>query len=180
MTDTVLRRLGVADLARLVALERAHSRPWTGDQLETLLTDGAVCVLGVEAGGRLAGHAVVARLPFDAELQAMLVAPLMRRRGLAASLLTAVIDQALRWESERLLLEVRASNSGAIALYRKAGFEEDGRRRGYYPALAAPDLDATPEPRVGGAVMSSGAGPEHVSGAGAGREDALLMSRRVL
>ncbi|MCE9681414.1 GNAT family N-acetyltransferase [Halomonas alkalisoli] len=186
MTDTVLRRLGVADLARLVALERTHSRPWTRDQLETLLTDGAVCVLGVEAEGQLAGHAVVARLPFDAELQAMLVAPLMRRRGLAASLLAAVIDQALRWESERLLLEVRASNSGAVALYRKAGFDEDGRRRGYYPALESPalknpDLKSKAEPQAGGGVATlRGVGPGGAPSAGAEREDAILMSRRLL
>ncbi|AMD02066.1 MULTISPECIES: GNAT family N-acetyltransferase [Halomonas] len=186
MIESVLRRLGVADLERLVALERTRPRPWGRDQLETLLTDEAVCVLGVEAEGQLAGHAVVARLPFEAELQAMLVAPPMRRRGLAASLLTAVIDQALRWESERLLLEVRESNAGAIALYRQAGFDEDGRRRGYYPALSlpgleSPDHDAIAQPPAGGrAVMPSGSGPEGTSGAGAGREDAILMSRRLL
>lgn len=179
MTDGVLRRLGVADLERLVALERARPRPWTRDQFETLLTDEAVCVLGVEAEGQLAGHAVVARLPFEAELQAMLVAPHLRRRGLAASLLTAVIDQALRWESERLLLEVRASNSGAVALYRRSGFDEDGRRRGYYPALETPDLDTAAGPLAsGGVAMPSGAG-EVSSNAGAGREDAILMSRRL-
>lgn len=191
MTEGVFRRLGVADLERLVVLERARPSPWTRDQLETILTDEAVCVLGVEVEGRLAGHAVVARQPFEAELQAMLVAPNMRRRGLAASLLTAVIDQALRWESERLLLEVRANNSGAIALYRQAGFCEDGRRRGYYPALQSPALE-TPvlknpvlktraEPRAGGGVATlGGVGPGGAPSAGAEREDAILMSRRLL
>ena len=180
MTERVLRRLGVADLDRLVSLERTRPRPWTRDQLETILTDEAACVLGVEAEGLLAGHAVVARLPFEAELQAMLVAPPMRRRGLAVSLLTAVIDQALRWESERLLLEVRASNAGAIALYRQAGFDEDGRRRGYYPALELTDLESPESLACGGIVRSARTGPEGLSSAGACREDALLMSRRLL
>ncbi|RCV89121.1 GNAT family N-acetyltransferase [Billgrantia montanilacus] len=181
MTEGVFRRLGVADLERLVVLERARPRPWTRDQLETILTDEAVCVLGVEVEGRLAGHAVVARQPFEAELQAMLVAPNMRRRGLATSLLTAVIDQTLRWESERLLLEVRASNSGAIALYRQAGFCEDGRRRGYYPALESPALKTRAEPQAGGGVATwGGVGPGGAPSAGAEREDAILMSRRLL
>lgn len=185
MTEQVLRRLGMADLERLVALEQARPRAWRRNRLEALLTDEAVCVLGVEAEGQLAGHAVVARLPFEAELQAMLVAPLMRRRGLATSLLTAVIDQALRWESERLLLEVRASNAGAVALYRQAGFDEDGRRRGYYPALApsvleTTDLDTAAEPLVRReVVMPAGTGGASLN-AGADREDAILMSRRLL
>ncbi|RDB44869.1 GNAT family N-acetyltransferase [Halomonas sp. DQ26W] len=183
MTEGVFRRLGIADLTRLVVLEQARPRPWTRSQLEKILTDETVCVLGVEVEGQLAGHAVAARLPFETELQAMLVAPAMRRRGLATSLLTVVIDQALRWESERLLLEVRASNSGAIALYRKAGFDEDGRRRGYYPGLETSASASAPaaEPRAGGGVAKlTGAGPGVASSAGAGREDALLMSRRLL
>ncbi|PMR76227.1 ribosomal protein S18-alanine N-acetyltransferase [Billgrantia endophytica] len=160
MPDGILRRLGIADLECLVRLERAQSHPWTRGQLETTLTDGSVCVLGIESGGELSGHAVVARLPFEAELQAMLVAPDKRRRGLAARLLVAVIEQARRWGSERLLLEVRASNRAAIGLYRSTGFEEDGRRRAYYPAIPG-------EP----------AGPGR--GTGAPREDAVLMSRRL-
>lgn len=145
----MVRRLAADDLAALAALERqAPSSPWTRDMLARALADIDTRVLGIEAGGRLVGHAIVVRLPFEAELQALLVAPGHRRRGLAGELLGAVIEQARRWESERLLLEVRAGNGGAIALYRRAGFNEDGCRRGYYP------------PRE----------------AGEGREDAVLMS----
>src|SRR5690554_8069456 len=89
----------------------------------------------MELADELVAYAVVARLPFDAELQAMLVAPEWRRQGLGASLLQAVIDQAQQWRSERLLLEVRAGNAGALELYRRAGFVEEGRHRCYYPLL---------------------------------------------
>jgi ribosomal-protein-alanine N-acetyltransferase len=81
------------------------------------------------------------------------VAPAMRRRGLAAALLKAVLEQCRHWGSERVLLEVRAGNAPAIGLYRRAGFREDGRRRGYYPPLQDP--------------------------ADTGREDAVLMSHRL-
>ncbi|MCH4561885.1 GNAT family N-acetyltransferase [Halomonas sp. EGI 63088] len=145
----MLRRLAADDLAALAALERqAASPPRSRGMLAQTLADIDTRVVGIEARGRLVGHAIVARLPFEAELQALLVAPDHRRRGLAGELLGAVIEQARRWQSERLLLEVRAGNGGAIALYRRAGFTEDGRRRGYYP------------PRE----------------AGEGREDAVLMS----
>ncbi|MDN3557659.1 GNAT family N-acetyltransferase [Halomonas maura] len=148
MPERRLRRLTGADLAALVALERAgQARPWPTARLEAALASAEHAVLGLEAGG-LIGHAVVARQPFDAELEAILVAPAHRGGGLAAQLLCGVIAQARGWGSERLLLEVRASNAPAIALYRRAGLVEDGRRHGYYPPLA-----------------------------GTRREDALLMSR---
>ncbi|UYG08144.1 GNAT family N-acetyltransferase [Halomonas sp. M4R1S46] len=149
MTERRLRRLTGADLAGLVALERAGQvRPWPAARLEAALASADHAVIGLEEAGLLVGHAVVARQPFDAELEAILVAPARRGCGLAAELLRGVIAQARGWGSERLLLEVRASNAPAIALYRRAGLVEDGRRRGYYPPLA-----------------------------GAAREDALLMSR---
>ncbi len=157
MREASIRRLGVADLAPLAMLERGQPRPWMVGQLEAALTTADGCVLGAEYGGALVGHAVVMRLPFEAELQAMLVAPVMRRYGLGTQLLEAARKQARRWGSERLLLEVRAGNAPAIALYRRCGFSEDGRRRGYYPLLVS----------VAGEV-----------GAGAKREDAILMSRR--
>lgn len=153
MTEGEVRRLSLGDLERLVALERQQPRHWSADQLQAALQDRDCCVFGIEVGEALVGHAVVARLPYEAELQAMLVVPAMRRRGLAAALLMAVVEQCRRWSSERLLLEVRAGNVAAIALYRRAGFSEDGRRRGYYPPL------------------------EEM--AGANREDAVLMSRRL-
>lgn len=153
MTEVGIRRLEAADLERLAALERCQARPWSHDQLEAVLNDTGCCVLGAEAAGQLVGHAVVARLPFEAELQAMLVTPDMRRRGLAAALLDAVLEQCRHWDSERVLLEVRAGNAPAISLYRRAGFSEDGRRRGYYPPIE-------------GVADTS-------------REDAILMSRRL-
>lgn len=133
MTEPRLRRLGESDLATLAALGAEQSQPWSTTQLREVLASPTDCVIGCEAGQALVGHAVVARLPFEAELQALLVAPAWRRRGLAERLLAAVIDQARQWGGERLLLEVRASNAAALALYRRTGFVEDGRRRGYYP-----------------------------------------------
>ncbi|MFG6159024.1 ribosomal protein S18-alanine N-acetyltransferase [Halomonas sp. 1390] len=137
LAEATLRPLGIDDLAALTALEQAgQGDPWTPRQLEAALADPEARVIGVEQDERLVGHAVVVRLPFDAELQAILVAGDQRRQGLAGRLLEAVIETARGWGVERLLLEVRASNAPATGLYRRAGFNEDGRRRGYYPPLA--------------------------------------------
>ncbi len=168
----MLVRLTEADLPSVVALEEAQGWPMGGSEssLGASLADPAAAVFGLmerdapaEQGG-LVGYAVAARLPFEAELQALLVDETRRGQGLARQLLAAVVDQARDWGSERLLLEVRAGNAAAIALYRRAGFQEDGLRRGYYPPLpgAGHSPETTPH-RQGGA-------------ADAAREDALLMS----
>jgi putative ribosomal-protein-alanine acetyltransferase, rimI-like protein len=47
-------------------------------------------------------------------------------------LLNALLDAAAERECEAVLLEVRASNDGAIALYKEAGFKALAKRRGYY------------------------------------------------
>lgn len=135
MAERRLRRLDEADAATLEALETTQPPALRSRQLLAALNDPATLVLGVESEGVLVGHAVVARLPFDAELQALLVAPDWRRRGVAVLMLDAVIDQAHAWGSERLLLEVREGNAPARALYARAGFVEDGRRCAYYPPL---------------------------------------------
>ncbi len=155
MAEPWLARLDAEWLDAVERVERAgQAHPWSRVQLMGALTDVQGSVWGIgegeRAGSGLRGFAVLSRQPFDAELQAITVAPQARRRGLAARLMTALLDEAKEWGSERLLLEVRASNLAALALYRRAGFGDDGVRRGYYPPPA-------------------GRGP-------GAREDALLLS----
>ncbi len=151
-----VRVLGADDLDAVLRLEAMPSAPLSSPQaLAQALEDDQRLLLGidrqgpagehgVEGGldadmtgqGALHAYALLARQPFEAELEAILVAPEARRQGLAARLLTSLIAVARQWGSERLLLEVRADNGAAIACYRAAGFAEDGVRRGYYPPLA--------------------------------------------
>lgn len=133
---TELRELVPDDLSALLALERANpSTSWSAVQWAAALAEKTAAVLGIWCEQELAGHAVLVSLGLDAELQAIMVAPRWRRRGLARRLLDGIIERAAGWGSETLLLEVRAGNDAALALYRRAGFVEDGYRRDYYPAL---------------------------------------------
>lgn len=70
----------------------------------------------------------------EAELLDIGVAPTARRQGLGARLLAEVIATARAAGATRLMLEVRAGNQAAQALYQRAGFMVTGRRKGYYPA----------------------------------------------
>ncbi len=60
------------------------------------------------------------------------VHPEHRRRGIAWNLLREAISQAREQGARVAWLEVRPSNSAARALYESFGFEEVGRRPGYY------------------------------------------------
>mgnify|MGYP002653699537 CR=1 FL=1 len=62
------------------------------------------------------------------------VAPEAHGHGLGRKLLRALLHVARGRGAERVFLEVRPSNPGAIALYHSEGFNEIGRRPRYYPA----------------------------------------------
>jgi ribosomal-protein-alanine N-acetyltransferase len=96
-----------------------------------------VSYLVAEVDGTVVGHAVASAAGDDAELQRIAVDPAYRRRGLASDLLAAVVEQAAEEGAGRLLLEVREDNTTAADFYQARGFEEVGRRRGYYRDGAA-------------------------------------------
>ena len=85
-----------------------------------------------DPGGEVIGYAITSIVFEVAELQRIAVQPAQRRRGVAGALLVAVRDEATRREAERLLLEVRETNAGALAFYERAGFVEIDRRSRYY------------------------------------------------
>ncbi len=84
------------------------------------------------AGDPVVGHAVVAVAGDIAELQRIAVNAEQRRTGVASALLTAVIARGRREGADRLLLEVREDNRGALAFYAARGFVEIDRRPRYY------------------------------------------------
>lgn len=71
-----------------------------------------------------------------AELEIIAVRPELWRRGIGTALTRGLLDAARRNGAQTMRLEVRRSNAAAIALYRREGFSETGRRLGYYSAPA--------------------------------------------
>jgi len=82
--------------------------------------------------GEVVGHAVASMAGDIAELQRIAVDQRSRRAGIATALLAGVVEKAGRTEADRLLLEVRADNRGALAFYAAQGFVEIDRRPRYY------------------------------------------------
>jgi ribosomal-protein-alanine N-acetyltransferase len=80
----------------------------------------------------LAGYAVASVVADIAELQRIAVRGDRRRTGVASELLDAVVALAADEGADRLLLEVRDTNTPALAFYAARGFVEVDRRLRYY------------------------------------------------
>jgi ribosomal-protein-alanine N-acetyltransferase len=78
----------------------------------------------------LAGYVICARYADVWHVMNVAVDPPLRRQGVASALLEAMIEAA--GAEEPFTLEVRPSNTGAIALYERFGFRAAGTRPRYY------------------------------------------------
>jgi ribosomal-protein-alanine N-acetyltransferase len=77
------------------------------------------------------GYAGLIAYDDEAHVATLGVAAERQGEGLGARLLDALLAEADRRTSV-VLLEVRAENDVAVGLYKRRGFVEIGRRRGYY------------------------------------------------
>jgi ribosomal-protein-alanine N-acetyltransferase len=94
-------------------------------------------------GERVQGYAGLCDYPDEAFVQTIAVAREAQGKGVGALLLQALLDEAARRRQSRVLLEVRADNDRAVALYERFGFRRSGIRRGYYSPSGADALVMT-------------------------------------
>jgi [ribosomal protein S18]-alanine N-acetyltransferase len=131
-----IRPLGYADLPQVIAIERrAFPTPWSLAMFVLELSKpSSICLAAVEPqrgrGGKLLGYVICSRYADVWHVMNIAVDPPRRRHGVATALLEGVIANA--GENESFTLEVRPSNSGAIALYERFGFRTAGTRPRYY------------------------------------------------
>ena len=120
-----------SDCPRIRELAR-HSKAGfdPGEELERPWA--RIWVVRLEPGAEPAGFALVWHAADEVHLLDLAVDPSARRRGVGRALVAAVLAYARENQARLVLLEVRRSNHAAIALYRSAGFSENGVRRGYY------------------------------------------------
>ena len=130
----ILRDMTEADLDAVLRIEReVHAHPWTPGNFSDALRSKYQCKV-YESGEVMLGYAVQMLAVDEAELLDIAIAAQHQRRGWGRKLLEEMLALARRKGMRRIVLEVRASNAAAIALYRMAGFTDIGLRRAYYPA----------------------------------------------
>jgi [ribosomal protein S18]-alanine N-acetyltransferase len=129
-----LRPMRLADLATVMELEEELFAPdtWTAAMYreELSLTDTRHYLVA-EDDGTVVGYAGLIAYDDEAHVATIGVTGSRQGEGTGALLLDALLAEADR-RSPVVLLEVRADNEHAQELYRRRGFAEIGRRRGYY------------------------------------------------
>lgn len=129
-----LRAMRRDDLAQVAAIEAAaYEFPWTPGIFRDCLNAGYSCWV-LAQGTQVLGYGILSVAAGEAHVLNVCVTPAEQGKGHGRRLLHRLIDLA-RWHgAERVFLEVRPSNTHAIAMYERAGFNEIGRRPNYYPA----------------------------------------------
>lgn len=128
-----IRPVQLTDIPVLETLEQlCNPSPWSTAQL-TNSVSAAQPIWVVD----LPEHGIVAmlvwqKIPNEAEIHLLDTHPAHRRQGYAQQLLNHLFQIVQAETIDRILLEVRSSNMGAIKLYKRNGFENCGLRKRYY------------------------------------------------
>ena len=119
-------------IPQIAELERElFSVPWDEASLQSELDNPLSLWLVALRGEQVAGYVGSQTVLEESDMMNLAVRPEFRRQGLGRRLVNTLIYE-LEQDSHCLLLEVRQSNEGAIALYRGLGFRQVGRRPNYY------------------------------------------------
>ena len=126
--------MSLADLDEVLRIEyQIFTWPWSRANFSDSQTSGYPCQV-CRINGELIGYFVLMVALDEAHLLTIGVAKAHQGKGLGARLLRQAMTTAMQAGARTLLLEVRPSNTSALALYRHYGFQQIGLRRGYYPA----------------------------------------------
>jgi ribosomal-protein-alanine N-acetyltransferase len=134
-----LRPMRSGDLPAVLALEEELFAPdtWTAAMYrDELSRPDTRMYLVAEDDEQLVGYAGLIAYDDEAHVSTIAVAPSRQGEGTGSRLLDALLEEADR-RSPVVILEVRADNELAQGLYRRRGFTEIGRRRGYYQPSGA-------------------------------------------
>ena len=131
-----LRRLTLADLGDIERIERAsYATPWSRSMFAGELAKPSSISLGAvdaDAADELVGYLIISRYVDAWHVMNVAVDPGYRGHGVASTML-AELFRVTEGDGRRgYTLEVRVSNTRAIALYERLGFHATGIRRGYY------------------------------------------------
>jgi [ribosomal protein S18]-alanine N-acetyltransferase len=129
-----LRQMTLADVDRVLAIEQASfTTPWSRESFINEVTENKLAYYTVaETEGEIVGFGGVWLIVDEGHITNIAVDAKYRGRQIGKKILEKIIKELQSRQILRVTLEVRASNSVAIGLYRSFGFIVLGRRPGYY------------------------------------------------
>ncbi len=136
---------GISDAAELARLHAQLFNPsWGVAAFEQMLAHPGSLSLIARAGQPMTtvGFVVGQVAADEAEILSIGVVKEGQRCGTGRALVQAFGRAARKADASGMYLEVGVGNVAAVALYRSLGFEESGRRKGYYQHQGALPEDA--------------------------------------
>lgn len=120
-------------IAEIAEIERqCFATPWTDDQIRN--SDDSTVFFLAKAEGKTVGYGGMYTVLDEGYVTNIGVLPAWRRKGIGAKIVKQLIDFSIEKHLAFLSLEVRVSNTAAITLYEKFGFERVGLRKNFYHA----------------------------------------------
>ncbi|MGB5300175.1 MAG: ribosomal protein S18-alanine N-acetyltransferase [Thiogranum sp.] len=134
MQGSRIRPLAMVDLDTVMDIEsQAYDFPWTQGIFRDCLRVGYCCWC-YENDGLIQGYGVMSVAAGESHILNITVRPESQRQGIGGKLMKHFLQLARRHNADIAMLEVRPSNTSALRLYEKLGFNEISVRRNYYPS----------------------------------------------
>lgn len=132
--DIVICPMTEGDLDEVEEIEaESFPLPWSRSHfLDEMRSPLSFPMVAIDPEGRIAGYLCPMVVVDEGHILNVAVSSDCRGRGIGRLLVVKALKECREMGAEFVSLEVRPSNTVAIALYRRLGFVETGRRRGYY------------------------------------------------
>ncbi len=129
-----IRWMTAEDVPAVYAIDHSSfSLPWSERSFRYEVSTNPVARCWVaECEGQVAAMLVLWLIEDEAHIATIATHPGYRRQGLAEQVLIEALQAARTEGARRAYLEVRRSNTAALAMYHKYGFKQDGIRPRYY------------------------------------------------
>jgi ribosomal-protein-alanine N-acetyltransferase len=127
-----IREMRESDVPAVMSIlrESPEAAMWTKSSLVECSAKGEAWV--AESEGIVVGMLVARQVADELEILNLAIGPEFRRRGAAIQLVSVALCRAYAAGARRTHLELRASNDGGFAFYKRLGFRVSGRRPKYY------------------------------------------------
>ena len=109
---------------------RCFSTPWTEKQIKS--SDNSTVFFLAKVDDKTVGYGGMYTVLDEGYVTNIGVLPEYRKNGIGTKIVNKLIDFSIEKSLSFISLEVRVSNTVAINLYKKMGFEEKGARKNFY------------------------------------------------
>ena len=144
LTDELDKRLATVEAVAAIEAVIQRQEPWSNQTLNELLEQDSIqlMIMNNRANDKIVGYCLYQVLFEQAEILRIGTHPNYQRQGIASKIFAKLNEVLQVQQVEALLLEVRADNIPAIALYEQQGFMLIHRRKGYYNLGLQSAIDA--------------------------------------